>query len=54
MELTEWIIVVLTMAGASFISGVGVKLSGEFIDYIKRKRTVLKEFIQNGKPKDSK
>jgi len=47
MELTEWIIVVLTMAGASFISGVGVKLSGEFIEYIKQKRKLLKELISN-------
>lgn len=47
MNLTEWLIFAFSMAGASFISGIGVRLAGELIDYIKKKRHHLQDMILN-------
>jgi hypothetical protein len=43
MNLNDGLLVVLL----AFLAGMGNKFASEFIDYIKKKRKVLKEMILN-------
>jgi len=49
MNLLEWFFVVFI----AFLSGMGNKIAGEAIDYLKKKRHVLKQMVlNNGKVKE--
>lgn len=50
MDLLEWFLVVFI----AFLSGMGNKFAGEFIDYLKVKRSALKKMVLNNGQIDHK
>lgn len=44
MDIIEWLLVVVI----AFLSGMGNRIAGEVIDYVKKKRKNLQDRILNG------